>query len=84
MHQSAVRSEVASAAMTVVPSVIAGQGAPGHGFRHSPREEPSTPLSEYPEPGFAPHGRATSPWSYVTAVGIAAGLVAAWLGLSVI
>jgi hypothetical protein len=84
MHQSAVEYDVASAAMAVVPSVIAGQGAPGRGFRHSPREEPSTPSSEYPAPGFAPHGRTARPWSYVTAAGIAAGLVAAWLGLCVI
>lgn len=84
MHQSVVEYEVASAAMTVVPSAVAGQGAPRRWFQGLLRDEPTALESVHPEPEFAPRGRTASPWSYVTAAGIAAGLVAAWLGLSVI
>jgi len=84
MHQTVVEYQVAPAAMTAVPSASAGQGASGRWFQDILRDEPASPTPEYPALGSAPRGGPPSIWTYVSAAGIAIGLVATWLGLSII
>jgi hypothetical protein len=84
MHQSVVEYEVASAAMSVVPSASAERSQPRRRFKDLPQDERTVPAPEIRAPGFSPRDGAASLWSYVTAACIAAGLVAAWLGLSLV
>jgi len=84
MHQSVVEYKIAPAAMTAMPPASAGQAASGRWFQTILRDEPASPASEYPALGLAPRGGTPSIWAYVSAAGIAMGLVATWLGLSII
>jgi hypothetical protein len=83
MHQSVVEYEILPAALTAMPSAIAGPDAPRRGFRNL-RAALLPAGFEGAAPEFASGGGTTRFSSYVIAAGIAAGLIAAWAGLCII
>jgi hypothetical protein len=84
MHQLTVQCDGEPAGMTAPAPAIARRGAPP---RRSPDLPQATHLSDVSERaalGFAPREGEARFSSYIRAACIAAGLVAAWLGLCII
>ena len=76
MHQSVVEYDLAPATMTAVSAGVCGLDSTGHPAGRAGTSQPAAKLSPLRLPEWLA--------SYVTAAGIAAGLVATWAALCVI